>query len=586
MKRPILAILLSFALLLSSLPFAYAFSDTEGHWAQAYLDQVVESQLCNGVSEDCFAPNDTMTRGMFVTVLGRFEGIDSEFWSREGAPEFFKQDVDDLAYYAPHIRWGVCNGIVNGVNDFLFAPNRAITREQRAKLLSYYLDAMGHSLSTEMDPSEAEAVHTTDEDPDADLSPDTDEDVSPAPDTDTDTGIDTGTDDPDTDDVPDPNAPIFADMENISSWALESVVRLYSAGILTGFPEDDGSVTFRPQATATRAQCAAVFCRIQEAMVRSEVPPVSAEDISLNKEEVTLSEGYSFRLVVTTTPADLSVLWRSSDTDIVTVDQEGLVTFVAPGHAQVSVYTRDGLYDTCDFICEGPEEDTGNDDTGDDDTGNDDTNNDDTGNDDTNNDDTGNDDTGNDDTGNDDTGNDPTPPNPNLPNASFTKAEKCMFMFGEVVSDPRNYYDPRSESEADMVKIDIQAWYLKSNGQKEPRTWTLTVHKNLAETIKAIFDDIFNGPEQFPIHQIYCYSQSGKSEHTIGSAIDINWDENYYCDPSGNALVGNFWKPGENPYSITPGGDVATAFAKYGFIWGINWNSGYKDYMHFSFFGT
>ncbi len=566
MKRTLLAFLLAVSIFFSAIPTSLAFSDTEGHWAQEYIAQVVESNLFNGVTEDRFAPNDTMTRAMFVTVLGRFEGIDTEFWSREGAPQFFKQDVDNDAYYAPHIRWGVCNGIVNGVNDFLFAPNRAITREQMAKLISYYLDAMGHSLTTDpvlLNPvtdTEIETEDQTDGETEAEVETEVDTDTE----SDTDTEVDTETDtepDPDIDNL------TFADYDEISSWALDSVLRLYHAGILTGFAEDDGTITFRPGATATRAQCAAVFCRIRDTLIRSEISPIPAEEITLNKDEVTLSEGYSFRLVATTKPDNIQVLWRSSDTNVVTVDQEGLVTFVAPGYAQVYVYTRDGLHDFCTIICEGPADEE-DDSTGDSDTEND---------------NTGNEDTGNEDVGNDDTQDDPKP---NLPNANFSKEEKSIFMFGESVKDPRLYYSTSAEAEADMVEVDIQAWYLKSNGEKVPRTWTLTVHKNLADTVKAIFEDIFNGPEKFPIHQIYCYSWSGKSEHSIGSAIDINWDENYYCDPYGNALVGNFWKPGENPYSITPGGDVATAFNKYGYIWGINWNSGYKDYMHFSFFGT
>jgi hypothetical protein len=34
------------------------------------------------------------------------------------------------------------------------------------------------------------------------------------------------------------------------------------------------------------------------------------------------------------------------------------------------------------------------------------------------------------------------------------------------------------------------------------------------------------------------------------------------------------------------GGEIEQIFAKYGFTRGIYWKSGYKDYMHFSFFGT
>ena len=79
---------------------------------------------------------------------------------------------------------------------------------------------------------------------------------------------------------------------------------------------------------------------------------------------------------------------------------------------------------------------------------------------------------------------------------------------------------------------------------------------------------------------------SGRSEHSCGTAIDINPKENYYCDPMGNPLSGEYWKPGEDPYSIPLDGEVATIMAKYGFTQGVNWSNGFKDYMHFSYFGT
>lgn len=44
------------------------------------------------------------------------------------------------------------------------------------------------------------------------------------------------------------------------------------------------------------------------------------------------------------TDVNTSVLWSSSDTDVVTVDSEGLVTAVADGTATVTVTTKDGSF--------------------------------------------------------------------------------------------------------------------------------------------------------------------------------------------------------------------------------------------------
>ncbi len=451
------------------------FDDTQDHWAEEYIQQVVDSELFNGISASYFNPDGTMTRGMFVTVLGRFEGIDLAYWSSEEAPKFFKQDVDDQAYYAPYISWAVCNGIVNGMNDVLFAPDAPVTREQMAKMIAFYVDKMGYGL----------------------LASDTI--------------------------VPDS----FADAQDISTWAISSVERLRTSGILNGMPNADGSISFCPQNTATRAEAAAVFCRIEKAIIKNESPAPLPTDLTLNITEATLSVGESLRLTATVLPQDASVTWRSSDSTIVKISEDGLALAVGGGTATVTAYTANGLSASCTISVKA-----------------------------------------------------------DYPNSGFTKAEKCDFVFGEYVNDPRLYYADSASARADMVFVEVRTWDIGSNGEKYTRTWQLEVHKNLAQTVKAIFEEIYNGEEKFPICALGGYRWANKSEHAIGAAIDINPEQNYYCDPNGTALVGKYWKPYEDPYSITPDGDVVRAFKKYGFVWGVNWNSGYKDYMHFSFFGT
>ena len=56
--------------------------------------------------------------------------------------------------------------------------------------------------------------------------------------------------------------------------------------------------------------------------------------------------------------------------------------------------------------------------------------------------------------------------------------------------------------------------------------------------------------------------------------------------PSGKVITGKKFDPENDPYSIPVGGEIEQIFEKYGFTRGIYWKSGYKDYMHFSFFGT
>ena len=145
------------------------------------------------------------------------------------------------------------------------------------------------------------------------------------------------------------------------------------------------------------------------------------------------------------------------------------------------------------------------------------------------------------------------------------------------------------EAASYMKSIDVQVWQL-SSGIKKTATITLTVHKDVAEDVKKIFAEIYNGKEKFPIKSCFGYSYRGKtstSQHNSGLAIDINPNENYFIGRDGNIKAGEFWKPGENPYSILPDGDVVRAFQKYGWHWSPNmhWSSG-ADYMHFSLSGT
>ncbi|MBQ9979847.1 MAG: S-layer homology domain-containing protein [Oscillospiraceae bacterium] len=64
-----------------SSPIFEAFTDVSGHWAEDYIKYTVYHGLYNGTSETTFSPETGMTRGMFVTVLGRLAGIDTSLYS-------------------------------------------------------------------------------------------------------------------------------------------------------------------------------------------------------------------------------------------------------------------------------------------------------------------------------------------------------------------------------------------------------------------------------------------------------------------------------------------------------------------------
>ncbi len=111
------------------------FSDTISHWAKDDIDFVTARGLFSGTSSGNFSPNATMTRGMFVTVLGRlWDANVSEFT----ATRF--DDVKETSYYAPYVEWAAAQGIVSGIGDNKFAPTRAISREEMAVIIANFVD--------------------------------------------------------------------------------------------------------------------------------------------------------------------------------------------------------------------------------------------------------------------------------------------------------------------------------------------------------------------------------------------------------------------------------------------------------------
>lgn len=117
------------------------FTDVKGHWAEKYMRLMVEKGLFKGASETEFAPNNPMTRGMFVTVMGRLEGSSQDLKTDKFS------DVSASLYYAPYVAWASENGIVNGAEVEKFAPDAQITREQLATIIYRYAKYKNYDLS-------------------------------------------------------------------------------------------------------------------------------------------------------------------------------------------------------------------------------------------------------------------------------------------------------------------------------------------------------------------------------------------------------------------------------------------------------
>ncbi len=113
-----------------------------GKWYSEAVAFVTGRGYFSGTSDTEFSPDTGMTRAMFVTVLGRIEGIDSALYA---SSDF--SDVNAEAYYGPAVKWASDNGIVTGAGNGLFNPSGLITREQMALMLYNYVKFKGGDIS-------------------------------------------------------------------------------------------------------------------------------------------------------------------------------------------------------------------------------------------------------------------------------------------------------------------------------------------------------------------------------------------------------------------------------------------------------
>ncbi len=477
----------------------FAFTDTDNHWAAAYIAEVTQAGWMNGITRTAFSPNKGMTRGMFVTVLGRFAKVNPDAWKMNyDAPLF--TDVADTSYYAPYINWAARNGIALGSGHGTFMPDELITREQMLTILKRYADAFGKYFLPQ-------------------------ENIAPV---------------------------TFTDQSSIASWATDAVSELQLSGIIQGMSNNDGTMRFAPKSNATRAQAAAIFSRMQDVIADdpswNEVFPTL---IMLSEMSYTLPRDESFTLTAQLFPAGVTnttVTWLSSNPAVATVTG-GKVTWVSAGYCTIYAISSNGCKATCDVVCSKKAAETKS------------------------------------------IAKAAEEPEPvvlsyDLAYDGESYDEKCERIFGSSVTDPRTVYNCNEEAQSDMVSIEVPAWDMDESGEKYTRNLTLEVHKNIASTVEQIFAEIYACPAQYPIYTAGGYRYESWSEHNCGLAIDINPNENYYCTPDGQAVVGSFFSPEDSEYSIPVDGEIDQIFRSYGFTRGINWRNGYRDYMHYSFFGT
>ncbi|MGI6743414.1 MAG: S-layer homology domain-containing protein [Eubacteriales bacterium] len=187
-----------------------AFTDIAGYWCEDYINFVTQREIFLGITSTTFGPNETLTRAMFVTVLGRL--YERSYGEIRASQNNGFADCDYGSYYGKYVDWATSFGIIQGYGDGKFGPNDAITREQMVTIVYNFAKAI-NKVPSYMDTSL-----------------------------------------------------IYPDAGSISAWAFDGASFCQTANLIT--VKDDGS--FAPKEKATRADTAAILARLIQYVLKKQ----------------------------------------------------------------------------------------------------------------------------------------------------------------------------------------------------------------------------------------------------------------------------------------------------------------------------
>ena len=175
------------------------FSDLDPNaWYHEAVDYVLSRGMMNGVGGGRFDPKGQFTRAQFCAMAQRALSLPAA----SGSPF---SDVPAGAWYRGAVNAAFAFGAVNGVGGGLFAPDKTITRQEAAVLVSRLAAVCGRN--TAMNQAAVRNVLSA-----------------------------------------------FGDYRACADWAAEGLAFCYANGIL-----DDSALNIDPTAPVTRAEAAAMF---------------------------------------------------------------------------------------------------------------------------------------------------------------------------------------------------------------------------------------------------------------------------------------------------------------------------------------
>lgn len=111
-------------------------------WYASSVQQAVDQKLMSGTSATTFSPNAPFSRAMLIQILYGLAG-------QPDAPAAGFSDVAASTWYANAVNWAADQGIV--AKGSSFAPDRAVTRQEMAQILSQYAKLQGVEITASED---------------------------------------------------------------------------------------------------------------------------------------------------------------------------------------------------------------------------------------------------------------------------------------------------------------------------------------------------------------------------------------------------------------------------------------------------
>ena len=181
------------------------FTDVTKNWAYPGIQYCVTHGIMGGMGNGTFAPTGTTTRAQIVQILYNLEGTPAV----SGTTPFTDLTAN---WYKPAILWAYQNNVVAGTSPTTFDPERPVTREQIAVILTEYMFNV-LKMNRTWTPADLSA---------------------------------------------------FPDGAQVSGWAKEAMQDAVALGLINGTKASDGVVYLDPQGSAARQQVATIlmnFCQ-------------------------------------------------------------------------------------------------------------------------------------------------------------------------------------------------------------------------------------------------------------------------------------------------------------------------------------